>query len=49
MQKTGWYKVKGLAGGYDGPMTDRFIEFGRDSDVNINDDKKFLSFNEDGL
>ena len=47
--KTGWYKVKGLAGGYDNPLTDKFIEFGRDNDVDINDVKKNPSFEEDGL
>ena len=49
MRKTGLYKVKGLAGGYDNPLTDKFIEFGRDNDVDINDDKKIPSFEEDGL
>ena len=49
MRKTGWYKVKGLTGGYDDPLTDRFIEFGHDNDVDVDDDKKIPSFNEEGL
>lgn len=44
IRKRGLYRVTGLAGGFDEPMTDKFFEFGNDDNDSIV--KENLSYEE---
>jgi len=48
-RKTGFYRVKGLTGNYDDPMTDKFLEFDSSSNISTEDIKKNPLFGEEGF